>query len=129
MGSISGVKPTAIEMPNKKAFSQSPFVIPLIKKTRGTSQCGAFLDDDRHVALEVDRAGQVAAYVERQLAAAVFADEVYRLLDRARVVGRTVRFHAEERGLILLGRNGAHGRADQQEGECEEFRFDHGLCF
>lgn len=36
MGSISGVKPTAIEMPNKKAFSQSPFVIPLIKKTRGT---------------------------------------------------------------------------------------------
>ena len=36
MGSISGVSPTAIEIPNRNASSQSPFVIPLIKNTSGT---------------------------------------------------------------------------------------------
>ena len=36
MGSISGVKPTAMEMPNKKASNQSPLVMPLMKNTSGT---------------------------------------------------------------------------------------------
>ena len=36
MGSISGVRPTAMEMPKRKASSQSPLVRPLMKKTRGT---------------------------------------------------------------------------------------------
>ena len=36
MGSISGVSPTATEMPNRNAFSQSPFVMPLMKNTNGT---------------------------------------------------------------------------------------------
>ena len=36
IGSISGVRPTAMEMPNRKASSQSPFVMPLTRKTRGT---------------------------------------------------------------------------------------------
>ena len=36
IGSISGVSPTATEIPNRKASSQSPFVIPLIKNTSGT---------------------------------------------------------------------------------------------
>ena len=36
IGSISGVSPTATEIPNRKASSQSPFVIPLIKNTNGT---------------------------------------------------------------------------------------------
>ena len=36
MGSISGVRPTAMEMPNKKASNQSPLVMPLMKNTRGT---------------------------------------------------------------------------------------------
>ena len=36
IGSISGVKPTAMEMPNRNASSQSPFVIPLMKNTSGT---------------------------------------------------------------------------------------------
>lgn len=36
MGSISGVRPTAMEMPNRKASSQSPLVSPLMKNTSGT---------------------------------------------------------------------------------------------
>lgn len=36
MGSISGVSPTAMEMPNRKALSQSPLVMPLRKNTSGT---------------------------------------------------------------------------------------------
>ena len=36
IGSISGVSPTAMDMPNKNASSQSPLVIPLMKNTRGT---------------------------------------------------------------------------------------------
>ena len=36
IGSISGVKPTAMEIPNKNASSQSPFVRPLIRNTSGT---------------------------------------------------------------------------------------------
>ena len=36
MGSISGVKPTAIEMPKRNASSQSPLVMPLMKNTSGT---------------------------------------------------------------------------------------------
>ena len=36
MGSISGVRPTAMEMPKRKASSQSPLVMPLMKNTRGT---------------------------------------------------------------------------------------------
>ena len=36
MGSISGVRPTAMEIPNKKASSQSFLVKPLMKNTKGT---------------------------------------------------------------------------------------------
>ena len=36
MGSISGVRPTAMLMANRPASSQLPFVTPLIKKTNGT---------------------------------------------------------------------------------------------
>jgi len=36
MGSISGVRPTATETANRKAWSQSPLVKPLITKTTGT---------------------------------------------------------------------------------------------
>ena len=36
MGSISGVSPTAMDIANSRALSQSPFVIPLIKNTIGT---------------------------------------------------------------------------------------------
>ena len=36
MGSISGVSPTAMEMAKRNASSQSPLVMPLMKKTRGT---------------------------------------------------------------------------------------------
>ena len=36
MGSISGVRPTATEMANRKAATQSPLVMPLMKNTRGT---------------------------------------------------------------------------------------------
>lgn len=36
MGSISGVSPTAMEIPNKNASSQSPLVMPLMKNTSGT---------------------------------------------------------------------------------------------
>ena len=36
IGSISGVSPTAMEIPNRNASSQSPFVMPLIKNTSGT---------------------------------------------------------------------------------------------
>ena len=36
IGSISGVSPTAVEIPNKKASSQSCLVRPLIKNTNGT---------------------------------------------------------------------------------------------
>ena len=36
IGSISGVRPTATEIANRKASSQSPFVRPLMKNTTGT---------------------------------------------------------------------------------------------
>ena len=36
IGNISGVKPTAIEIANKKASTQSFLVIPLTKNTMGT---------------------------------------------------------------------------------------------
>ena len=36
VGSISGVRPTATEMANRKASSQLPFVKPLINSTTGT---------------------------------------------------------------------------------------------
>ena len=36
MGSISGVSPTAMEMANRKASTQSPFVMPLTTNTTGT---------------------------------------------------------------------------------------------
>lgn len=36
IGSISGVSPTAMDIPNRNASSQSPLVIPLTKNTRGT---------------------------------------------------------------------------------------------
>ena len=36
IGSISGVSPTAMEIPNRKASSQSPFVMPFTKNTSGT---------------------------------------------------------------------------------------------
>ena len=36
MGSISGVSPTAMEMPKRKASNQSPLVSPLMTKTTGT---------------------------------------------------------------------------------------------
>ena len=36
IGSISGVRPTAMEMAKRNACSQSPLVTPLIKNTSGT---------------------------------------------------------------------------------------------
>jgi hypothetical protein len=36
IGSISGVRPTATAIPNRNASTQSPFSIPLTRKTTGT---------------------------------------------------------------------------------------------
>ena len=90
-------------------------VFHVVERVGRAEQHGAALEVQRHVAFQVDRAGEVLAGAEDEASAAAFVHRVDRALDRTRVQGDAVGLGAEVRNLVVLGRE-LRGAAQQGDG-------------